>query len=56
MVEDFDFIRCQERHKEIREDISEIFKRLKVAENRWLVLMTTMTFNLLGIIAILITK
>ncbi len=55
-MEKFDFIRCQERHKELREDKAEMFKRLKAVENRWLVLMAAHVATLGGIIAILITK
>jgi len=47
---------CEERHDDIKKDRVEMFNRLKAIEGRWLVLMTALAANLVGVIAILITK
>lgn len=55
-MESFNAELCTERHEEIKMFKHDVFKRIKAVENRWFLFMSALVANLIGVIAILITK
>jgi len=58
-MQEFNFELCQERHENIDEDIKEMKLGLKSVNNRFLIFMTGLALNLLGVaatLAVLLTK
>ena len=54
MSESYNGALCEERHTYIKEEFESMDRRLKKAENRFLMIMTTLCITLIGVIANLI--
>ncbi len=55
-MEGFNWELCQDRHRKIEKVEVEVFKRIKSLENGRIFVMGILVMNLLGVVAILITK
>ena len=53
MPKEFNHALCEERHEFLAEWAKEIENRMKSLNNRFLVIMTTLSLNLIGVIIIL---
>ena len=53
MPEEFNYKLCEERHEFLNKWAEEIESRMKSLNNRFLVIMTTLSLNLIGVIIIL---
>ena len=54
MIEEYNWALCEERHEYIAKWSEEIKKRMKAVENRFVVILTVLSLNLIGVIGILI--
>lgn len=52
----FNYDLCEERHERIEKDMADRNRRLEKVENRFIVLLTLLVFNLLGVLGTLFVQ
>lgn len=55
-AKEYNYALCEERHETIKTESTEMFDRLKKIENRFLVIVTLLIANLMGIIGMIAFK
>jgi len=56
MVDEFNQSHCDERHLALKDICEKLNMRLDKVENRFLIMITTLTLNLVGVISLLIIQ
>jgi len=52
--EDYNFKLCEERHEDIKEAFKKMDSRMHKVENRFLIILTALIVNLLGVVSSLV--
>lgn len=56
MDDKYNYKLCEDRHKRIPKEFEKVWIKIKQLENRFLVILTLLIANLLGVVAVLIGK